>query len=155
MTNSRLALQAFTWSNNITYFFKGSDYYQWYNETNAVDAGYPIAISAPAGWPGVPDNLDAALRYTESGGILCPTCSNELNSVAEVSAWVSVAACMSPLISRTISPLSEQLICQFAYLSCTLKLHSHRHMKSDEPQKLQIAHAIHSPLLHLIYLLQG
>ncbi|XP_071944794.1 matrix metalloproteinase-17-like [Antedon mediterranea] len=52
------------WGNTrYTYFFKGDQYWR-YNEVNKrVDDDYPRDIAT--GWPGVPDNLDAAFRWLD------------------------------------------------------------------------------------------
>ncbi|MBF0611048.1 MAG: hypothetical protein G8345_04780 [Magnetococcales bacterium] len=53
--------------NNKMYLFKGRVYWRWDLSTDTMDEGYPKAINA--GWPGLPDNLDAAVYggYSNSG----------------------------------------------------------------------------------------
>ena len=64
---SPISLQAFIWSNNRTYFFKGGQYYRWNTGTNKVDSGYPAAINSSQGWPGVPDSPDAGFLFSDNG----------------------------------------------------------------------------------------
>ena len=45
--------------NNKLYFFKGNQYWRWNIETDAMSDGYPKLIKN--GWPGIPNNLDAAV----------------------------------------------------------------------------------------------
>ncbi|GBP21371.1 Matrix metalloproteinase-14 [Eumeta japonica] len=66
---------AFTYKNGKTYFFKGSKY--WRYNGQRVDGNYPKDISEAqrppvkatypkslSNWEGIPDNIDAALQYT-------------------------------------------------------------------------------------------
>ncbi len=46
--------------NGKVYFFKGAQYWRYDIQNNAVEAGYPKAISA--GWPGLPNTITAAAR---------------------------------------------------------------------------------------------
>lgn len=51
----------FRYTDGITYFFKGSDYYRFNDATQAVDPGYPRSIASF--WKGVPNNLDTVLSF--------------------------------------------------------------------------------------------
>jgi hypothetical protein len=44
--------------NGKSYFFSGSQYWRWDNQSESMDSGYPKQISA--GWKGIPNSLDAA-----------------------------------------------------------------------------------------------
>jgi len=58
--------------NNKLYLFKDSYYWRWNNQSNAMDKGYPKLISK--GWPGLPNNLDAAVY----GGYSASSRNNKL-----------------------------------------------------------------------------
>ncbi|KAK3699803.1 hypothetical protein QZH41_008264, partial [Actinostola sp. cb2023] len=82
--------ELFIWRHNFKlYFFKGKDYYL-YDESSYADkvhGAYPKPISQ--GWPGVPDNIDAALStdYWTSyffKGDLCYIYDNYYDKVVKV-----------------------------------------------------------------------
>lgn len=54
---------ALTWANGETFFFKGGQYWKFIDKKMAP--GYPLDISY--GFPGVPDNLDAAFVWSGNG----------------------------------------------------------------------------------------
>ncbi|WP_411026868.1 hemopexin repeat-containing protein, partial [Salmonella sp. s55044] len=54
---------AVNWPTGKTYFFKGNLY--WRTSGTTVDPGYPRLISY--GWPGVPDDIDAAVVWEPNG----------------------------------------------------------------------------------------
>ncbi|XP_033108515.1 matrix metalloproteinase-16-like [Anneissia japonica] len=55
---------ALNWGDTgYTYFFKGSQYWRYNEPSGRVDDNYPRSIAA--GWPGVPDDLDAAFRWLD------------------------------------------------------------------------------------------
>ena len=58
--------------NNKLYIFKDSYYWRWNIEVGRVDKGYPKLISN--GWPGLPDNIDAAVY----GGYSASSRNNKL-----------------------------------------------------------------------------
>ena len=43
---------------------QGSQYYRYNDQLDRVETGYPQAISS--GWPGIPDNIDAAFSFNET-----------------------------------------------------------------------------------------
>ena len=56
---------AFTWKQNATYFFKGSDY--WKFENRVPVPGYPKALSK--GFPDIPSHVDTAFVWGGNGKI--------------------------------------------------------------------------------------
>lgn len=52
-------------SNGATYVFSGSEYYKLSNDDTDVADGYPRSISQY--WPGLPNNIDAAVTWKEEG----------------------------------------------------------------------------------------
>lgn len=50
--------------NNKLYFFQSNRYWRWNIRTDTLDGGYPKSVRA--GWPGIPDQLDAAVYAGES-----------------------------------------------------------------------------------------
>lgn len=57
----------FSYQDNRMYFFSGSQCYLYLRAENRVAAGYPKAIAQE--FVGVPDNLDAAVYFTDNGKI--------------------------------------------------------------------------------------
>ncbi|GAC20450.1 hemopexin repeat-containing protein [Paraglaciecola arctica] len=58
--------------NNKIYLFKNKQYWRWNLETRKLDSGYPKLIQN--GWPGLPDNIDAAVY----GGYSASSRNNKL-----------------------------------------------------------------------------
>ena len=50
--------------NNKLYFFKDSRYWRWNVQADSLDPGYPKRISQ--GWPGLPNDIDAAVYAGDS-----------------------------------------------------------------------------------------
>ena len=52
---------AFRWSNGRIYFFLGSNYYRYNEDSREIDPGYPRPSSKH--WQGVPSSLNGVFRY--------------------------------------------------------------------------------------------
>lgn len=51
----------FTWKNGRTYFFKGTQYWRYNEDSHKRDLGYPRSIKQ--GWPDLPNDIDAAVTW--------------------------------------------------------------------------------------------
>lgn len=50
------------YTNGITYFFKGHNYYRFNDTTLQVEPGYPQSISSF--WEGIPDDIDTVFTWS-------------------------------------------------------------------------------------------
>ena len=95
-------MQAFIWSDQQAYFFVGKVFYRWNREINSVDAGYPMRISSADGWPGVPDNVDAALLYKQDGETKVLPAKTEVQIAYKAQTVASGTSLSGPVMIRHV-----------------------------------------------------